>query len=69
MTSSPRGLIPTSREMTQTDDRRSLTSVKVQAEELEMLRRMAAQHCRSMSGEVSWLIRQASAQLEQETEA
>ena len=55
--------------MTQIDDRRSLTSVKVQAEELEMLRRMAAQHCRSMSGEVSWLIRQASAMLEQETEA
>ena len=38
--------------------------MKVQAEELEMLRRLAAQHCRSMSGEVSWLIRQAVAQQE-----
>jgi hypothetical protein len=40
--------------------------VKVPPAEVEILEQMARAHCRSMSGEVAWLIRQAHQQLQQE---
>ncbi len=41
-------------------------NLKVGPEEAQLLEQLASRHCRSMSGEVSWLIRQAAAELQQE---
>ena len=49
---------------TTTDTDRRL-NIKVSAEDGELLQALCAAHCRNLSGEVSWLIRQAAAQLEE----
>jgi hypothetical protein len=58
MTPSLEGLIFTSTVMDAEKERAtSYTSVKVQPAELEILRRQADRNFRSMSAQVSWLIR------------
>ncbi len=58
MTPSPEGRYLTNTFMDPEKDRATAgTSVKVQPAELEILRRQADRHYRSMSAQVSWLIR------------
>jgi hypothetical protein len=51
---------------TETAPERGKGAVKLPAEERLLLEQMARAHCRSMSGEASWLIRQAHQQLQQQ---
>jgi hypothetical protein len=70
MTPSPEGPTLASKQMTQTttEGANRNTSVKVPPADVFRLEQLAQAHCRSMSGEVAWLIRQAHQQLIAEQE-